>query len=209
MSEVPPPGGMNGEEETGPESERIVSMPRWIPVLIATVLLGIAALAVYTGFATKVRDLGVNLTRRRASERSVAGGGVPGEPQPGASRIHHGEAGENVPEPDPMTIDEGSGMRITAQGDDIVASMRMRARRGFMLDVTPREADVYVNDQPVGSAAQFRGEEAAYEFPAEGDYRVRIVAEGHQQAEFLISADQKSREELARIRMSLQRTKNR
>jgi hypothetical protein len=206
VSEVPPPEPVSGSEDPARESERIVSMPKWIPVLIAGILLAIAALAVYTGFATKVRDLGVNLTRRRTSERSIAGGGVPGEPQPGASRIQHGESGENVPEPDPMTVDEGSGMRITARGDDIVASMRMRARRGFVLDVTPRDADVYVNDQPVGAAAQFRGEEAAYEFPAEGNYRVRIVADGHQQAEFLISADPQAREELARIRMSLQRT---
>jgi len=104
-----------------------------------------------------------------------------------------------------MSADEGREMKIVARGDQILATMKLRARRGFVLKVTPDATDIYVNNQAIGTAAQFRTEEQAYEFPAEGDYAVRLVAQGYQEAEYLISADPAARDEIATIRMALQK----
>lgn len=180
-------------------------MPKWIPVAIGLVVIALAGLAVYTGFTNKVRTLGSSLTRRNAKPQTTAGGGAPGEPTPGASRVIHGESGENIPRPAPMSADEGGEMKIVARGDTIVATMKLRARRGFVLEVTPDDTDIYVNNQAIGTAAQFRSEDQAYEFPAQGDYAVRLVADGYQEAEYRISADPAATDELATIRMQLQK----
>lgn len=200
MTELPPESPAPQE---APAEERKVTMPKWVPVLIGAVLVLLASLAVYTGFTSKVRSFGTSLTRRNAQPQTAAASGPPGEPQPGASRVLHGASGENIPEPTPMSADQGRQMRIVGSGDQVVSTLKLRSRRGFVLDVVPENADVYVNGQAIGNAGQFRREEQAYEFPAEGDYSVRLVADGYQEAEYLISADPGARDELARIKLRM------
>lgn len=186
-------------------SETPGGMPRWVPVLIGVVLLIIAALAVYTGMRYRGGPLGRALERATTSMvRSE--GGAPGEPQPGASRVLHGGGGDHVPTPRPVTTDEDEGSKVVIRGgpEGVIPSIRLTAQRAMHVHVDPSSAVVYVNDQPVGVAVQFSGADL-YEFSEEGEYTVRLVADGYEEIEYTVLVRQDAKTEIADILATLKK----
>ena len=180
-------------------------MPRWVPVLIGVVLLIIAVLAVYTGMRYRGGPLGRAFGRATTSMvRSE--GGAPGEPQPGASRVLHGVGGDHVPAPRPATSGEDEESKVIIRGgpEGTIPSIRLTAQRAMHIHVDPSSAVVYVNDQPVGVAEQFTGPDL-YEFPEEGEYTVRLVADGYEEIEYTVLVQQDAKTEIADIQATLKK----
>jgi hypothetical protein len=182
-----------------------VPLPRWVPILIGLILLGMAGLAVWTGlryrnaaFAPPLLKASQQQTPRRES------GGAPGEPQAGASRVAHGEYGEDIPSPNTADLTDKARYSITNTGGSLLPSVRLAAKRGLMIDVQPPDAIVYVNEKPIGEAKQFSQPDDVYEFADEGSYTVRIVADGFQEAEFVVIARADAKDEVAVIKTVLQ-----
>jgi len=75
----------------------------------------------------------------------------------------------------------------------------------MITNVLPDDAMVYVNGVAIGEARQFNNLDKVYDFPAEGNYTVRIVAPGYQDAQFSIAANDNATLEIARIDLRLQR----
>lgn len=186
----------------------IVSLPRWVPVGLVLVLLGMALLAVYTGL--NFRNVSLSRGPRRVVPNPnpppsrVAESGVPGEPQPGASRVVHGEHGEAIPQPDAFDPDL-SPSAIRSEGGKVIPVIRLDARRGLLLRVTPDDALVYVNGQPIGAAKQFSSSDQIYEFADQGRFSVRLVAPGYHEVEYEISANQEAGDEVAVINTKLRK----
>src|SRR5689334_5646083 len=128
------------------------SMPRWVPILIGAVLVIMAALAVYTGM--RYRD-DATLTQQVHPRRDRGmTSAPPGEPGAGASLVVHDSAGEDNTPAANAPVQGSSRAVITGGPGGIESTMRIWARRGMQLDVTPAESMVYVNDVPVGHANQ-------------------------------------------------------
>lgn len=182
-----------------PEDEPPVApMPKFIPVLLGLVLVVLAALAVYTGVRRRAPLLEPSL---RATRSGVPqDGGAPGEPQPGASRILHGESGENVPQAQPMLEPDPSRVAISGGPGGIENVVRLRARRGMQTLIEPGAAVVYVNGNAIGEAQQFSRTEDTYEFAEEGAYTIRISAPGYHDVVYEVTADQDAADELAILR---------
>lgn len=197
------------DERPHPEDvpERLVELPRWVPVVIGVTLVAMAALALYTGMFHRAQSIGTTLlskTHVRKSE-SRPHSGAPGEPEPGASRVFHGDAGDAVPVANPA-VKDSSRVAITGGGTSgVVPVVRLAARRGVMFQVEPPDALVLVNDQAIAVARQHSTAEDIYEFPEEGSYTIRIVAPGYRNAEFVITATADAREEVAVIRAVLKK----
>jgi len=171
---------------TEPPRERHVSepgLPRWVPAAIGSVLVVMAGLAVYTGLHFRNPTLANGIIKNRRPPK-MTGGGPPGEPEPGASLVFP----ENSP---------------TAGGPTAAGAAQMSARRGLITNVVPEDAMVYVNGVAIGEARQFNTIDKVYDFPAEGNYTVRIVAPGYQDAQFLIKASENAQLEIARIDVRL------
>lgn len=184
----------------------IVSLPKWVPIGLVLVLLSMALLAVYTGLNYRNVSLSRGLRRvvpPRPSSR-LAETGVPGEPQPGASRVVHGERGEAIPQPNAFDPDL-SPNAIRSEGGAVIPVIRLAARRGLLVRVTPDDALVYVNGQPIGAAKQFSSSDQIYEFAAQGRFSVRLVAPGYHEVEYEISANQEADDEVAVINTKLQK----
>lgn len=201
MSDSPP-------DPIRPEPPRpdppIVSLPRWIPIGLGVVLLTMALLAVYTGLNYRNVSLSRGL-RRAVSGRvpsRIAEAGVPGEPQPGASRVVHGEHGETIPEPNALDGEE-SGNAIRSEKGAVIPVIRLGARRGLLIRVIPADAMVYVNGQPIGAAKQFSTSDQIYEFADEGRYTVRVAAPGYHEIEYEVAAAQDAADEVAVINAKL------
>lgn len=195
------PAASEGEEDL-PEP---ISLPRWVPVLIGAILVAIAGFAVYTGFHYKQQPFAKKIARSSSEmARELKETGAPGEPQPGASRVMHGRYGENVPRPGEPVAGESSRVAITGGGPAITHTVRWTVRRGMLIDVTPPDAIVYVNDEAIGAANQFRDPDEVYEFAESGRYDVRIVAPGHRELEYVITSSQDAKDEIAVIRATLQ-----
>jgi hypothetical protein len=194
------------ESDDEPESEVGRKMPAWVPVLIGTVLVAIAALAVYTGIRYRGGPIGRAFDRATSSIMR-SDGGPPGEPQPGASRILHGGAGDSVPRARPATEDDGNESSVIIRGgpEGVIPSIRLTAQRAMHIHVDPASAVIYVNDHPVGLAEQFTGPDL-YEFPEEGDYTVRVVAEGYEEIEYTVQVRQDAKTEIADIQATLKKT---
>src|SRR5688500_20410835 len=79
-------------------AEEGTKLPRWVPLTIGVLLIAIASAAVYTGVTYRRQGLG-RAFRRLAMVGRIDRGGAPGEPEAGASRIMHGDAGAAVPPP--------------------------------------------------------------------------------------------------------------
>lgn len=184
----------------------IVSLPKWVPIGLGLVLLIMAVLAVYTGLnyrnVSLSRGLGRVVSSRTPSR--VAESGVPGEPQPGASRVVHGEHGEAIPQPDAFDPDQ-SPSAIRSEGGAVIPVIRLAARRGLLVRVIPDDALVYVNGQPIGAARQFSSSDQIYEFAEEGRFAVRLVAPGYHEVEYEISATQDAADEVAVINAKLRK----
>src|SRR5205807_8888698 len=102
------------------------------------------------------------IIKPRKPPRAMTGVGPPGEPEPGASLVFP----ENAP---------------TAGGPAVAGAQRMSARRGMITNVLPDDALVYVNGVVIGEAKQFNTSDEVYDFPAEGNYTVRLVAPGYKE----------------------------
>lgn len=186
----------------GPESP--ASMPRWVPVLIGTVLVIIAALAVYTGIRYRGGPIG-RAFDRAASTIIPSEGGPPGEPQAGASRVVHGGGGDTVPEPRPASDEENASKVVIRGGPEgVIPSIRLTAGRAMHVHVDPSTAMIYVNDQPIGLAEQFAGPDL-YEFPEEGEYTIRVVADGYEEIEYTVLVRQDAKSEIADIQATLRK----
>src|SRR5216684_3653682 len=147
------------EQPNEPPRERHVpdqaQLPGWVPTAIGIVLVIMAALAVYTGLRYRNPTLAGSIIKTRHPPRAMTGGGPPGEPEPGASLVFP----ENSP---------------TAGGPTVGGGQQMTARRGLITNVIPDDAMVFVNGVAIGEARQFNTIDKVYDFPAEGNYTVRL-----------------------------------
>jgi PEGA domain-containing protein len=173
--------------------------PKWVPLLIGIVLVALAGLAVFTGLRYRTSTL-VNMVRPRAP-RAVPRSNAPsppGEPEAGASLMSGGDAPvANAP------VSGNSRAVITGGAEGISSTMRIWARRGMTLSVTPSDAIVYVNDIAVGEAKQFDGPDEIYDFAQPGSYTVRLVAPGYKEVQYVITAEANAKAEVARIEAKL------
>lgn len=202
MTEEPP---VEREGEPADDDRRpIVNLPRWVSLLIGIVLLGIAALAVYTGLRQRNSTLEKLVMQRHRETTAAEEGGAPGEPEAGASRVLHGQSGEAIPVPG--TVDPTKKARMTIEGTraGIEPIIRMSARRGAVFHVQPQDAVVYINNEAIGPASQFGSNDDAYEFAAEGAFDVRITAPGFKDAHYVIVSDRNAQAEIAVVNAALQ-----
>lgn len=193
MTEHPTP-----ETQTEKDIEPGTSMPRWVPMLIGAVLVIMAALAVYTG--VRYRENGGALTPNVQSRRERATTAAPpGEPGAGASRVLHGsESEDNTPSANEPV--QGSARAVISGGPGgVETTVRIWARRGMMLEVTPATAMVYVNDTLIGHVNQFDTEDEIYDFPAAGSYTVRVVA-ANKQKTYIVTAATDAKQNIAHIK---------
>ena len=184
--------------EIGPEPEDPrPSVPRWVPILIGVILVGMGVLAVFTGLRYRGGPIG-RAVGKVTSAVMPPEGGPPGEPLPGASRIAHGPGGDNVPKANPLQDDGRAGVTIRGNEEGVIPSIRLSAQRAMQIKVVPPDALVYVNDSVIGTAEQFEAPDV-YEFAEEGEYTIRLSAPGHEEIEYVISVDQEAKTEVAEI----------
>lgn len=182
-----------------PEPESGPPMPRWVPILIGTVLVLMAALAIYTGL--RYRD-GDTLTEQihPRTERGMTAA-PSGEPGAGASLVMPGEEDRTPAANAPV---QGSARAVISGGPGgVETTIRIWARRGMMFDVTPADAMIYVNNTPIGAANQFDTVDEIYDFAAPGSYTVRIVAPDGKQKTFIVTAADDAKQDVARIKAQL------
>lgn len=198
MTETPSP------EEPREEPTPRGGMPRWVPILIGVILVGMAILAVYTGMKYRGGPLGRAF--ERASDVIIPSeGGPPGEPQPGASRVLHGGSGDYVPEPAPLGGDPNQSTVVIRGGPEgVIPSIRLSAQRAMRVRVDPGDALIYVNEHAIGTADQFQ-EPDLYEFPSEGQYTIRLAAPGYEEIEYVVEVDPAAPNEIAEIAMKMRR----
>ncbi len=175
-------------------------MPRWVPVLIGAILAIIAGLAVYTGL--RDRDDGTlteHVQPRRDRGMTAA---PPGEPGAGASLVMHGSEGDSTPDAKPPV--EGEARAVIRGGPaGVETTVRIWARRGMRLSITPVESMVYVNDLPIGQARQFDTMDEIYEFAAPGSYTIKVVAPNNKQKTFVVTAANDAPQDVATIAAAL------
>ena len=189
-----------------PEHERDLDgaapMPRWVPVAIGVVLVTLAALAVVTGLRYRDQTL-VGMVQSRERPLRAAAAAPPGEPEPGASLMFPGDA-SNVPAAR-STEGDSSHEEITGGPGGV---LRLSARRGMRINVTPADAVVYVNDLAIGQARQFDSVDEEYDFAAPGRYMVRLSAPGYKDRTFAVTAGEDATSEVARIEVKLEKAGN-
>ncbi|HEU4888356.1 MAG TPA: hypothetical protein VFV49_10745 [Thermoanaerobaculia bacterium] len=189
------------ESQQAGEPEPGAAMPRWVPVLIGGVLVIMAGLAVYTGIRYRDDDTLVGRIQPSRRER-VTTPAPPGEPDAGASRVMHGSEGDNIPSANEPV--EGSARAVISGGPGgIETTVRIWARRGMLLQITPAESMVYVNDTLVGHASQFDTEDEIYDFPAPGSYTIKVVAPNTRQKVFIVTAADDAKQDVAHIKAAL------
>ena len=176
-------------------------MPRWIPVLIGAILVIMAGLAIYTGL--RLRNDGTLTSQVRPQRDRGMTAAPPGEPGAGASLVMHGSEGDSTPAAKPPV--EGEARAVISGGPaGVETTMRIWARRGVLLSVTPAESMVYVNDLPIGQARQFDTMDEIYEFAAPGSYTIKVVAPNNKQKSFVVTAGDDAKQDVARIAAKLQ-----
>lgn len=188
-----------------PESQQAkpepgVAMPRWVPIVIGAVLVILAGLAVYTGL--RYRDDGT-LTAHvpPRTERGMTPA-PPGEPGPGESLMMHGGNRNNTPDAN-APVEGNARAVITGGPGGIESTVRIWARRGMLLRITPAESMVYVNRVPIGQARQFDTIDEVYDFPAAGSYTVQVVAPDNQQKTFIVTAADDAKQDVVTIAAKL------
>ena len=187
-------------EHPTPESESGPAMPRWVPILIGVVLVSMAALAVYTGLRYRDDDTLTGQVKPRRMERATSA--PPGEPEAGATLVMHGNGNDSTPAAnDPVA---GSARAVISGGPGgVETTVRIWARRGMLLQITPPDSMVYVNDTLVGHANQFDTEDEIYDFPAPGSYTIKVVAPSNKQRMFVVTAADDAPQDVARIKAEL------
>lgn len=192
MTDEPP----REDHHPGPEP---LALPAWVPTLIGAVLVLMAGLAVYTGIRYRNPTLANGIIRRRGTPRAMTNGGAPGEPEPGGSLVFPGASAESSePSPTKNRVD------ITGGKEGVVGTVRMTARRGLITNVIPDDAMIYVNNLAVGQARQFNTMDEVYDFPSPGSYTIRVVAPGYKERQFIVVADENSKNEIVRIDAKLE-----
>lgn len=183
-------------------NESGVGMPRWVPILIGAILVTMAGLAVYTGLRN--RDEGLLTSQVKPQrDRGMTAAAPPGEPEAGASLVMHGNAeDDNTPDAKPPVQGEARAV-ITGGPQGVQSTVRIWARRGMRLDVTPSESLVYVNDMMIGHARQFDTDDEIYDFPAPGSYTVRIIGPQNQEKTFIVTAADDAKDDVALIKTTL------
>ena len=184
MTDQPPVDPTDHEREGDDEAG---VMPRWVPVAIGIVLVTLAALAVITGLRYRDQTLVRIVQPRPRSSRPIAPG-PGGEPEPGASLIFPGDS--NIP-----------AARASVSGANGIT--KLTVRRGMQTNVNPPDAVVYVNDVAIGEASQFNSDNEEYDFAAPGSYTVRLVAPGYREREFIVTAAEDAKLEVAKISAKL------
>ena len=197
-----PPATAEPPRERHPHDEP--GLPRWIPAAIGSVLVLIAALAVYTGIRYRNPTLAEGIIRSRKPPHAMTNGGPPGEPGPGASLVFPGDSGDNAPVARPAVPGQ-SRTQITGDASGISTTVRLMARRGMATNVTPNDAMIYVNDLAIGEARQFGSTDEIYDFPAQGSYNIRIVAPGYRERTFVVTASETAQQEIIRLDVKLER----
>lgn len=194
--EQPVEGDGNRQEPTP------LALPKWVPVGIGLVLVALAALAIYTG----LRYRGVRADRTFAETSTVGrvhqASGAPGEPEAGASRVLPGDE-DNIPQPSTAAFKQQTRVAVIGGKEGLSATYRASARRGLIVSVQPDDAMLYVNDRAIGPAKQFSSEDDLYEFPAPGNYTVRLEAEGYKDVVMYVAADPNSPVEIAKLELKM------
>lgn len=188
------------QHEPEPDDE-VTPMPRWVPIAIGVVLVTLAALAVITGLRYRDQTL-VHIVQPRHRIARPAAPAPPGEPEPGASLIFPGD--QNIPaarEP----VKGSSKAEIEGGPGGVSGIVRLWARRGMRTEITPSDAVVYVNDVAIGQASQFNSEDEEYDFAAPGSYTVRFVAPGYKERDFVVTAADNAKQEVAKISAKLEK----
>jgi hypothetical protein len=94
---------------------------------------------------------------------------------------------------------------ITGGADGVIPSIRLTAQRAMSVRVAPEDALIYVNDQLIGTANQFRSPDL-YDFPEVGEYKIRLVAPGYDEIEYVVVVDPAGKTEVATIETKLKRS---
>jgi hypothetical protein len=184
------------------EPEPGTAMPRWVPILIGAVLVTMAGLAVYTGLRYRNEDTLLGSVQPRRESSANPAPAPPGEPGAGASLVMHGSEGDNTPSANEPVA--GSSRAVISGGPGgVETTVRIWARRGMLLQITPPESMVYVNDTLVGQASQFDTEDEIYDFPAPGSYTVRVVGPGEKQKTYIVTAADDAKQDVAHIKAQL------
>jgi len=182
-------------------SEPNAAMPRWVPVLIGVILAIMAGLAIYTGLHYRDENTLTSQMRPRRDRGMTAA--PPGEPGAGESLVMHGGEGDSTPAAKPAV--EGEARAVISGGrGGVESTVRIWARRGMLLAVTPTEAMVYVNDVPIGQAGQFDTIDEIYEFAAPGSYTIKVVAPNNKQKSYIVTAANEAPQDVATIQAKLQ-----
>ncbi|HVR41621.1 MAG TPA: hypothetical protein VMU84_21170 [Thermoanaerobaculia bacterium] len=172
------------DQPTDPDPDP-APMPRWIPILIAAVLVVFAALALITGWRNRENTLTHIVESHERPPRSSSAA-PPGEPDAGSSLMFPG----NAPTANPA----------------VSGPTRLQARRGMVTNVLPEDAVVYVNDLAIGQVRQFNTMEEVYDFPAPGSYTIHISAPGYKDQQFIVTVAEDAKQEIARISAKLSRS---
>jgi hypothetical protein len=196
---TPEPPQLSGPEPDGGYEPASPGMPRWVPVLIGALLVVLAALAVFTGLRYRNSNtMSEHVQPRREPSQVFA---PPGEPGAGSSRVMHGEADVAPNANEPVT---GQARAVITGGPGGVQStVRIWAKRGMVLEVTPPDAMVYVNGLLIGQASQFDTTDEIYDFAEAGSYTVRILAPSGKEKTFIVTAANDAEQDVARIAAKL------
>lgn len=181
----------------------VAVMPGWVPILIGALLVVIAALAVFTGLrfrrgGTLEQIVGPTDAGNRRDQAPAPSG----EPEAGASLVMPGHEGGAVPQAN-APVSGSSRAVVTGGPGGVSSSVRIWARRGVVFNVLPEDTMVYVNGLPIGHVTQFNSMDEVYDFPAAGSYTVRLVSPGHRDREFIITAAEDAKQDIARVSVKL------
>lgn len=212
MDEINPAGG----DETSPDmpigtatvaEEKPLELPGWVAPAIGLVLVAIAAMAVWTGFRPRTRpEAKIVITGPSAVDSTGMpedSGGAPGDPGPGQSRVVQSDSGGEVPPAEPLPGGELPRATIEGTAAGVTPTTSFEVRRGIAFESDRPDAIVYVNDVPIGDAAQFVAKDQAYEFAQEGKFTVRVVAKDGTEARFVVVATASAETDVALIRVRL------
>lgn len=175
-------------------------MPRWVPVLIGIVLVGLAGLAVFTGLRYRQGQTLVDRSGERNSDRGKNSAAPSGEPDAGSSLV----LPENTLSANEPVAGDARAV-ITGGAAGVQSSVRIWARRGMVLNVTPEDAVVYVNDTPIGAVRQFNSTDEIFEFAQPGSYTIKVAAEGHRTRQYVVTVAENAPNDVARISAKLDR----
>ncbi|HEV7923246.1 MAG TPA: PEGA domain-containing protein, partial [Thermoanaerobaculia bacterium] len=169
--------------------------PKWVPLLIGLVLVALGALVVFTGLRYRTSTL-VNMVRPRPPRPAARPAPAPpGEPEAGGSLM----SGDNTPVANEPVNGKARAVITGGGAEGVASTVRIWARRGMTLSVVPADAVVYVNDVAIGEAKQFDGPDEVYDFAQPGSYTVRLVAPGYKEAQYVVTAADDAKTEVARI----------